>query len=142
MSLSVWWIIGALLLGLIELATVDLTFLMLAIGALGAAGASWGGARPLTAAAVFVVLSSLLLLTVRPWLKRRLDESGPNVKTNAAGLVGMEASVLEEVSPAGGRVRLAGEVWSASSARTIPVGSKARVLRIDGATAVVEPETL
>ena len=49
MSLAVWWLIGALLLELIELATVDLTFLMLAIGALGASGATWAGAEPLMA---------------------------------------------------------------------------------------------
>lgn len=139
MSLAVWWLIGALLLGLIELATVDLTFLMLAIGALGAAGASWAGAQPLMAAGVFVVLSSLLLLTVRPWIKGRLEKSSPDVRTNAAGLIGLEAAVLDPVDENGGRIRLAGEVWSARAAQPIGAGARVRVLSIDGATAVVAP---
>lgn len=142
MSLAVWWLIGALLLGLIELATVDLTFLMLAIGALGASGATWAGAEPLMATGVFVVLSSLLLLTLRPWIKRRLDKSTPNVKTNAAGLVGVEVKVLEAVDSNGGRVRLQGEVWSATCSEPLGVGAKARVVRIEGATAVIEPLSL
>ena len=62
-----------------------------------------------------------------------------NVKTNAAGLVGEEVRVLEAVDANGGRVRLQGEVWSATCSEPLGVGAKARVVRIDGATAVIEP---
>ena len=56
--------------------------------------------------------------------------------------MGRDAEVLVEVTPTSGRVKLAGEVWSARSvASTYPleVGSTVQVVRIDGATAVVAP---
>jgi hypothetical protein len=45
----------------------------------------------------------------------------------------------------GGRVKLSGEVWSARTARegvVFPAGAELRVVRIDGATAVVDDATL
>jgi membrane protein implicated in regulation of membrane protease activity len=61
---------------------------------------------------------------------------------NAAALVGQDAKVVVEVTPSSGRVKLAGEIWSARSAAAgypLEVGSTVQVVRIDGATAVVAP---
>jgi membrane protein implicated in regulation of membrane protease activity len=58
-------------------------------------------------------------------------------------LIGQTAVVLTPVSVDGGTVRLGGELWSARAEAgvelPIEVESRVRVLRIDGATAVVEP---
>jgi membrane protein implicated in regulation of membrane protease activity len=49
--------------------------------------------------------------------------------------------VLEQVDGHGGRVKIGGEVWSARSfdtERVLEAGDTARVVRIDGATALVD----
>jgi membrane protein implicated in regulation of membrane protease activity len=65
----------------------------------------------------------------------------PETLTNVAAHVGRTAVVLLDVTAHAGRVKLAGEVWTARTADpslVLPAGSTVRVVRIDGATAVVE----
>ena len=90
---------------------------------------------------VAALTSVLLLFTLRPWLLRHLRARMPLVETNAAALVGREAVVVSTVTGEGGRVKLAGEVWSArvDAAQSIPPGTEVLVTRIDGATAVIAP---
>lgn len=137
-----WWVGLALALGVIEMLTVDLMFLMLGGGALaggvvGALGAPlW--AQILIAAAV----AGLLLFVVRPIAKRRLEASTPDSDTGAAAHVGRSATVVADVSERAGRVKLQGEVWTARAAEpgaVLPIGATVEVVRIDGATAVVAP---
>ena len=139
--LFVWWLIGALLLGIVEVVTVDLIFLMLSIAALLAAGASALGLGLIGQVTVFVVASIILLALVRPWARSHLARSAPDVRTNAQGLIGQEAVALTRLTDTSGRVRLAGDAWSARTyvAADVPAGTRVRVLSIDGATAVVGP---
>ena len=91
---------------------------------------------------VFAVVSVVLLVAVRPWALRVFRRSVPETLTNVAAHVGRPAVVVMDVSAHAGRVKLAGEVWTARSAdpaAVLPVGTSVRVVRIDGATAVVEP---
>jgi len=57
-----WWLGAALVMGVIETLTVDLTFLMLAGGALGGAAAAALGGPLWVQALVFAVVSVLLLV--------------------------------------------------------------------------------
>ena len=140
-----WWLGGALLLGVAEMFTLDLIFLMLAGGALAGAAAAGLGA-PLAVQIVVAAATALLLLfALRPFLLRRLRTRGDLVETNSAALVGRSAVVVAPTDVLGGRVKLAGEVWSARSVddgATFPTGAEVRVARIDGATAVVAPADL
>src|SRR4051794_17775853 len=132
------WLALALLLAAVEVATLDLIFIMLAVGALAAAVVAALGGGVVLAVVVFVVVA-LLLLTVRPLLVRRLH-SGPSTLTGAAALVGREALVLDTTTDSGGRVKLGGEVWSARTAArgtSFLPGQPVRVVAIEGATAVV-----
>jgi membrane protein implicated in regulation of membrane protease activity len=55
-------------------------------------------------------------------------------------LKGKQAVVLERVDGSGGRIKLAGEVWSARSLdtdRAYEVGQEVDVVDIEGATAIV-----
>lgn len=137
----VWWLVGALVLGIIEVATVDLIFLMLAIAALCGGVASLLGLGLLGQVIVFAVASVVLLLLVRPWAKRHLARTTPDVRTNAQGLVGQEAVALSRLTGTDGRVHLAGDTWSARTVdrAEVPAGTRVRVIAIDGATAVVGP---
>ena len=137
------WVVAPLLLGIIEVFTVDLFFLTLGVAALLTGIAAAFGVNIWVQLAVFTVASMLLLWLVRPWAKGLLARSTPDLATNAQGLVGMEAVVTAPLTGPGGRVRLQGGDWSArgQGGATFPVGSTVRVVAIDGATAVVGPPT-
>ena len=115
-----WWIGAALVLGVIETLTVDLTFLMFAGGAVGGAIAAALGASFLVQVIVFAVVSTLLLAAVRPWAKWQLLSTTPDMRTNASALIGREATALTVIDERGGRVRLGGEEWSARLAEARP----------------------
>ena len=136
------WLGLSVLLGAAELVSMDLILLMLAAGALvGFVAAVIGLAVPLQ-----VVLASVtavaMLAFLRPNLVKRLH-TGPELKLGHGKLVGRQALVTEDISAlAPGRVRLAGEIWSAEpydDTLTIAAGETVEVLEIRGATAFVHP---
>lgn len=135
------WLIVALLLAGFELATLDFTLLMMAIGALAGclvAALGFGVTVQVVTAAVVAVA---LLAFVRPSMIKRLHR-GPTLETGPVALIGKSGLVLERVTAHNGRVKLSGEVWSARTledTQTIEPGSKVAVAEIDGATAVVYP---
>ena len=136
-----WWVGGALVLGILEMLSLDLVLIMFAGGFLAGAAAYGLGASIGVQILVAALTSVLLLATLRPFLLKRLRERTPLIETNSAALVGREAVVVSTVTVEGGRVKLNGEVWSArvDAAQAIPPGTEVRVSRIDGATAVVAP---
>lgn len=132
-----WWLVAALLLGIAQVLTLDLVLWMFAGGALAAMVLALAGV-PLWGQFVgFAVASTILLATLRPYLLRSMRRRGPLVETGAGALAGREAVTVTEVSEAGGRVKLAGEVWTARSDDVVPEGTAVQVVRIEGATAVV-----
>lgn len=140
-----WWLFWlgvALVLAAIEVATVDFVFLMFAGGAAaGAVAAGLGAPFPLQVV-VAVSVALLLLVVVRPMIKRQFTDGEVDHHIGPSGLVGREARVLQAVTDTDGRVKLAGETWSARLASgTTPVGAgeEVRVIAIHGATALVEP---
>ena len=142
-----FWVAGALLLVVIETMTADLTFLMIAGGALGGGLTSFLGGPVWAQVVVFACVSTLLLFAVRPWAKRRLAAATPQMKTNVDALIGRSAVTITPVDREGGRVRLGGEEWSARLSESVEggisslgVGDAVRVTGIDGAIAVVEPQ--
>ena len=144
LSENAWvgWAGAGVLLAIAELLSLDLVLLMLAVGAFaGAFTAVVGGATAL-AAVVAIATSVAMLYFVRPSLIRRLH-GGPELTTGTAALVGTHAVVIDTVGRAGGRVKLAGEVWTARSfdpSIEMEPGTEVAVLEIDGATAVVFPQ--
>ncbi|HEX6233281.1 MAG TPA: NfeD family protein [Jiangellaceae bacterium] len=132
------WAGLALILGIIETTTLDLVFLMLAVGAAGGAAVAAVGAPFLVQALAAIAVSVAMLGVVRPIAKRHLHQA-ISERTGVAALVGRRATVLERVDGNGGRVKLAGEVWSARSydGSVIEVGASVDVVEIQGATALV-----
>jgi membrane protein implicated in regulation of membrane protease activity len=139
-----WWVGAALLFIVVEVVSGSLVLIMFAGGAFVAAAADALGLPVWQQVVVFAIASALLLLTLRPWLLRRLRSRMPLVEMNAAAQVGRPAVVVAVVGPLGGRVKLSGEVWSARAARDgveFPVDADVRVVRIEGATAIVDSAT-
>jgi membrane protein implicated in regulation of membrane protease activity len=133
------WLGLAVVLGLVEVTTLDLTFLMIAAGALAGAGAAGVGLPFALQVIVAVVVSIAMLGVVRPVALRHLRTPAA-IRTGTAALVGSEAVAIERVDAHGGQVKLKGEVWSARTydpSTVIEAGRNVEVVQIDGATAVV-----
>ncbi|MEV8268179.1 NfeD family protein [Microbacterium sp. NPDC076911] len=145
------WLALVLIFVIIELLTLEFTFLMLAAGALvGGLGVNLlGGVWWLQIAAAAVV-SALLLFTIRPLLLKALRRGSANVPMNVDAIVGMSGRVVGAFAEGNGTVKLDnGETWSARlpdgvSDSLIAVGSRVSVTRVLGATVEVAtpPNTL
>ena len=88
---------------------------------------------------VFLVASILLLVGVRPVLRRHLS-SGKGLPEPMKELEGRSALVLDRVARHEGQVKLEGQVWTARPLNESDVyqpGDHVTVVHIDGATAVV-----
>lgn len=139
------WVALILVFGVIEIFTLDLTFLMLALGSVGGLVASLFEAPWWLQIIVAAAVALLLLLLVRPPLLRALRSGGDETPTNVDALLGMSATATRAFESGAGEVKLAnGERWTA---RLLPAdvgvdvraGDRVTVVAIEGATAVVEP---
>lgn len=135
-----WWVGAALALGLIEIASLDLVFSMLALAAVASATAAYFGVGFVGQVFVFIITALLLLAVLRPVALRKLKPPEEGQLTNTAAHVGRTALVLNEVTDTTGLVKLAGEEWTARTEPgvTIPPGARVNVVRIEGATAIVQ----
>lgn len=137
-----WWFVAAMALGIVEVFTLDLTFAMLAGGALAGGVAALLGAPLWLCVVIACAVAALLLFTLRPFLLKAIKSRSQVVETNAAALVGASARTLDDVTEARGRVKLRGEVWSARTVADAPPiedGTDVVVVEIMGATAIVAP---
>ena len=133
------WAAIAVLLGIAEMLSLDLVLIMLAAGAAAGAVSSIVSPSVWIDLAVAAVVAVGMLALVRPSLVKRLH-SGPELTIGHSALVGRKGVVLAPVGEYDGRVRLAGEEWTARSfepGTTIEQGAEVEVFAIEGATAVV-----
>lgn len=134
-----WWLVAAVGLGIPLVITAMPEFGMFAVGAVGGAVTAGVGGGIVAQVVVFVVVSVALLVFVRPIAYR--NRQRPDQRSGVDALKGKRAIVLERVDDgAGGRIKLAGEIWSARSLehdRVFDPGQHVDVVEIDGATAVV-----
>ncbi len=135
------WLVLAALLGFAEVMTTTLALGLLAAAAVAAAIVGAVGLGLPFQLAAFAVAAGAGLGVVRPLAVRHIRQP-PLLRTGTSALVGKSATVTEEVTALGGRVRIGGEVWSARSyeeSQVIPAGSAVDVYAIEGATALVHP---
>jgi len=141
MDPAILWLGLVILLLIIEIATMGLTTIWFAGGAMAAFFSTFLGATPTVQRTIFVVLSLVLLVLTRPAAVKYM-RSG-HVKTNAESLIGRLAVVTAEINNFAqcGEVMIADVSWTARSRtedRIIPVGSKVRICAIEGVKLIVE----
>ena len=140
--LTAVWLGLAIVLGVAELASMDLILLMLAVGALVGMVLAIIGAPFAVQALVAAGVSIACLALVRPSLVKRLH-SGPDLQLGHGKLVGAQGVVTERITGLQtGRIKLAGEFWTAApydDTMSIEPGETVEVLDIKGATAYVHP---
>jgi len=135
----VWWMVlaGALAVG--EVFTLGFFLGPVALAAVLAAIVALAGAGIELQLVAFVAGSIASLGLLRPIATRHL-RTPARIRTGTAALVGSRAVVLERVDSDGGKVKLAGEVWSARTFDeddSFEPGDRVEVMKIEGATAVV-----
>lgn len=143
MGMEPWllWLIAAVILAVGEMLTLSLFIVPFAGGALSAAVVSWLGLGGLASWAVFLIVSAILLVALRP-LARAHRRNAPELRTGTAALTGRSALVVERIAneEGVGAIRLDGEVWTARAYlddEVIDAGEHVDVIEIRGATALV-----
>lgn len=89
---------------------------------------------------LFIVVSIISLMALRP-IYKRLVHKADKEKVGVDRLIGMTGKIIEGKAPSGEmRARVAREVWNvaADSGDTYPVDTPVKVLRVDGVHLIVE----
>lgn len=139
------WLVFIVIFVIIELITLEFTFLMIAAGSLGGLGANLLGWPWWVQLLVAALLSVALLFTIRPLLLAKLTKGADLRPTNVAALLELTGTLVTELGDSGGLVKLSnGETWTARLADsfsdlTLDSGTKITVTAIEGSTAVVAP---
>lgn len=136
-----WLVLIAVFL-VIEMLTLDFTFLMLGLG--GAMGLVAGllGLPAWAQLIVAAAAAALFILVLRPPLLRRLHRGEDPTKSNVDALVELRGTALADITRISGQAKLSnGDTWTArsESSVTIPQGAPIAVSAINGATAIVRP---
>ncbi|MDO9397958.1 MAG: NfeD family protein [Herbiconiux sp.] len=141
----IFWLGLILVFVVVEMLTLEFTFLMIAIGSLGGLIAGAFGAPWYLQVVIAGILSLLLILALRPPLLRLLKRGGDPAKSNVDALLGLQGHVLDQVTATAGHVKLSnGDTWTARVSplvemRDLARGERVLVTAIDGATALVVP---
>ena len=136
----IWLALTAVLL-IIEIATLGLTTIWFAAGALFAFFAALLGMNQGIQIGVFVVVSVVLLFFTRPLAVKYLNTK--TIKTNTEALVGKTARVIVDINnlKSQGQVVINGLEWTARSSDdtvVFKVGDAVTIVGIEGVKLIVE----
>ncbi|MCH5275090.1 MAG: NfeD family protein [Lachnospiraceae bacterium] len=137
------WLLLLIIFIIVELATMGLTTIWFAAGALVAALAAVVNAPLVVQVGLFLVISIVLMLFTRPLAVRYFNKE--RIKTNVESMVGRQAIVISEIDNLEGigQVTVSGQEWAARSLDEnlkIPVGTVVFVRAISGVKLLVEPK--
>lgn len=135
----IFWIVLLLVFAVGESVSVGLTAIWFAVGALGALLAATMGLSEWVQGVVFILLSAISLVLLRPVAKKILNSK--TEATNADRILGKTAVVTEEIDnlKGAGLANVAGQVWTARSddGSVIAPGTLVEILRIEGVKILV-----
>lgn len=134
------WFVLFLVFLVIEVATVSLTCIWFALGALLALILSLFDVPVLIQFIVFAIVSIVLMIFTKPVLSRKLLAN--REKTNYESVIGQSAKVIEEIDNIDnkGTVMLNGLEWTARSVddRVISVDTIVEVVKVEGVKVIVK----
>lgn len=137
------WLVFLIVCIIVELATMGLTMVWFAGGALVAAIAALCNAPIVLQIILFLAVSILLLCFTRPVAVKYFNKD--RIKTNVESMIGRQAIVISEINniEGVGQVTVGGQEWTARSKdedAEIPVGTVVIVKAINGVKLIVEPK--
>ena len=136
------WLITAGVFFIIEILTVGFLVFWLGLAAIIAMCVSFFTSNILIQTTVFVISSTLFMIFTRPivnkFLKITKTTSAP---TNVYSIIGKEGIVLEDINTLEftGKVKVAGQYWTAISDTNIKKDTHVKVLEVQGVKLKVEP---
>ncbi|BDZ38322.1 NfeD family protein [Microbacterium suwonense] len=136
-----WLVLIALFL-VIEMMTLDFTFLMLSFGSAVGLITDLVGLPLWAQVIIAAAAAALFIFFLRPPLLHRLRRGEDPTKSNVAALIGLRGTALQDITKISGQVKLSnGDTWTARSLDGTPIieGSRVAVAEISGATAIVRP---
>ena len=138
------WIVIAVVLGIIEAATVSLVSVWFAMGALVAIIPAFFDAPLWVQILVFLAVSAISFAFTRRFFKDVIKVK--KQPTNADGLIGQDGIVTTEINNLEGigKVYISGLTWSAKSSdgEIIPEGAVITAEKIEGVTLIVKIKEL
>ena len=140
-DMVIFWLVAMVALIVIELATLGLTTIWFACGALVAVVAAVLDAPLLLQILMFVVVSFAVLLAVRPIAVKYFNKD--RTRTNIESMIGRQAVVVSEIDNLQGigQVSVNGMEWSARSTINevkLQVGCVVVIRAVDGVKLIVE----
>ena len=140
-SYELLWLILLIAFVLGELATIGLTSIWFAAGALIALIAAMAGVNPIIQFVLFVLVSVVLLAATRPWAHKYVNAKMQ--RTNADSLIGETIRIRERVSNMDqtGMAVVHGQEWTVRTREDneiIEPGEQATILAISGVKLIVE----
>lgn len=141
MGYTIFWLILLIVCIGIEIATLGLTSIWFAGGAVPAMIVAAVGGPLWLQVMLFFIVSLLLLFFTRPVAVKYFNKD--RIKTNAESLVGRTAIVISDINNLEGigQVTVSGQEWSARSVKDgilIPTGTVVIVRAINGVKLIVE----
>ncbi|GAB3599138.1 NfeD family protein [Microbacterium tumbae] len=136
-----WLVLIAVFL-VIEMLTLDFTFLMLALGSAVGLVVDLVGVPLWVQVLVAAAAAAVLIFLLRPPLLRRLHRGEDPAKSNVDALIGLRGIALQDITQVSGQIKASnGDTWTArvSGASPIPQGAPVAIVEINGATAIVRP---
>ena len=145
MDAYLYWLFAAIVLVIVEICTAGFGSICFAIGAGFAALAAVFHANFTWQIVVFVIVSLLTFIFLRPVVVRFLEKKSKDVKTNAEAIIGRKAVVSERIDATQhtGRVAIDGDDWKAVSedGSVIEKGADVEILKLDSIIATVRRTT-
>ena len=131
-----FWLIAAGILFIIEIMTVGFLVFWFAIGALITMIFSIFISNIFAQIVVFIISSCILLFATKPLVNKITK----NVSTNVYRIIDKQGIVVEDIDSEfeKGKVKINGELWTATSDTSIPKGTTVVVKKVDGVKLYVE----
>ena len=135
------WLIAAGVFFIAEIITVGFMIFWLGVAAVIVSLLSLLVSNVFIQMAVFLILSTLLLLFTRPFVDKFANNKETVLTTNVYSIVGKEATVTKsfDVDSKIGQIKVGSEKWTAKSANeeVFSEGDSVKIDAIDGVKAIV-----
>ena len=136
-----WLILIAVFL-VIEMLSLDFTFLMLSFGSVVGLVTDLIGVPVWVQVIIAAAAAALFIFFLRPPLLKRLHRGEDPTKSNVDALIDLRGIALSDITQISGQAKLAnGDTWTARTSTPVPIpqGAPIAVSAINGATAIVRP---
>lgn len=137
--MTLLWFVSFIIFLFVELITVNLVTIWFALGSLASMITSFFTDSYVVQVIVFIVVSIVTLIITKPIVRK--FKAFRTVPTNSDMVIGKSGIVTKKIeNNKYGEIKVYGNTWTASSKKEIDVGTKVKVLSIEGVKLIVEKE--